>query len=219
MTGFGSPHAPGDRGKTSAPSFLLATTVVIVGSLVLGGLTSFGQGLLPAALQSFANSVSGWTLVTGVLVWIVRRPLAQSALLGAASFVLLVLGYTTVSNLRGFYFSPIFWSVAGLVAGPAVGASAAALRRSDRWGAVGLGVLAGVLLGDSWFGLTTVAATTGRAYWTVVGLLGAVLLVVVSVVRLRTARLGALAGSVTVAVGLSLNGFYAFLSFGALGSA
>lgn len=135
-----------------------------------------------------------------------------SALLGAASFVALVLGYTAVSSLRGYYFSPLFWSAVAVLAGPFVGAAASALHQRGRWAAAGAGLLAGILLGDCGFGLTTVSATTGRSYWVLVGALGVGLLVTVAVGRLRTIRLILLATGSAVAVALLLNAGYAALS-------
>lgn len=35
-----------------------------VAALLLGGLTSVAQGVLPDAVRPLANSVSGWTLLT-----------------------------------------------------------------------------------------------------------------------------------------------------------
>ncbi len=45
--------------------------IVAAASLLLGAATFFAQGSLPDALRSFANSASGWTLVTVLLLnWI-----------------------------------------------------------------------------------------------------------------------------------------------------
>jgi hypothetical protein len=43
--------------------------VVVAVSLVLGGLTSFAQGVLPDELRPLANSASGWTILTALIVW------------------------------------------------------------------------------------------------------------------------------------------------------
>jgi len=179
--------------------------VVLVGSVVLGGATSFAQGLLPQGLQPFANSASGWTILTVLMVWSARQTLRWSAVLGAVSFVALVLGYTVVSNVRGAYFSPVFWSVVGVVVGPWVGAAAAALHQRGRWAAIGTGLLAGVLLGDSLYGITVVMATTGWAYWTFVGVLGVALLVAIAVRRLKSARLVTIATVVAAVTAVLMN--------------
>lgn len=190
--------------------------MVLVVSVVLGGATSFAQGLLPRALQPFANSASGWTILTVLLVWCARGSLRWSAVLGAVSFVALVHGYTLVSNLRGAYFSPVVWSVVGVVVGPWVGAAAAALHQRRRWAAVGTGLLAGVLLGDGFYGITVVMATTGWVYWTLVGVSGAALLVAMAVWRLRAARLVAIAAVVAATTAVLMNLTFALLSTGAV---
>jgi hypothetical protein len=190
------------------------SVVVVVVSFLLGA--SLAQGLLPAALAPFANSTSGWTILTALLVWAARRGLVLSAVLGAASFIALVSGYTFVSNLRGFYFSPLFWSVVGVVAGPVVGVAAAALHRRGWELAVGAGVLAGILLGDAAYGLTVVVATTGWVYWALSAAVGAALLVVVGV-RLGGWRLVLIMVGSAFAVAVLVNIGFAVLNAGYLG--
>jgi hypothetical protein len=114
------------------------------------------------------------------------------------------------------FFSPWFWSAVGVLAGPWVGAAAAALHQRGRWAAIGTGIVAGVLFGDSGYGLTTVAATTGRTYWIIVGGLGVALLVAVAVRRLRTARLVVSATGTTMGVALLMNAGYAALNAGVI---
>ena len=126
----------------------LSVTAVVVGSLVMGGVTSYAQTYLPESLSSFANSISGWTMMTTLLVGLVRPRLLVGACLGAVSFVSLVLGFTLAAELRGFAYSPVFWSVVGIIGGPFVGAAAAALWRRPVEAAVGSGLLAGVVVAD-----------------------------------------------------------------------
>lgn len=177
--------------STTARALLSALTVVLAG-LLLGGLTSWAQGVLPDALASFANSPSGWTALTALLVAAARPSLAGGAVLGVASFVALVLGYTVVSQLRGLSYDPALWGAVGLVAGPFVGAAAAAVVGSHRLhAALGAGALAGVLVADGIYGLTVVDETTSAVYWTLCLVAGAVV-VATTIVRLRTP--GAVAG-------------------------
>ena len=153
---------------------------------MLGAATSWAQGVLPDALESFANSPSGWTLLTVLMVGVVRPPVALGAVLGVLSFVSLVLGYTVASEVRGLSYDPLFWSVVGVVAGPFVGAAAAVLVGRHVIGtALGAGALAGALIADGIYGLTVVAGTTSPVYW-VLCLVGGVALVGVVAVRLRT---------------------------------
>ncbi|XGX80580.1 hypothetical protein LQK93_03420 [Terrabacter sp. BE26] len=88
---------------------VLSALAVVGASLLLGGLTSWAQGVLPDALASFANSPSGWTVLTALVVAAARPTLAWGAALGAASFVSLVLGYTIASELRGLTYNPVLW--------------------------------------------------------------------------------------------------------------
>ena len=164
----------------------VSASAVVAGSLVLGAATSWAQGVLPDALESFANSPSGWTLLTVLMVVAVRPPVALGAVLGMLSFVSLVLGYTVASEVRGLSYDPLFWSVVGVVAGPFVGAAAAVLVGRHVIGtALGAGALAGALIADGIYGLTVVAGTTSPVYW-VLCLVGGVALVGVVAVRLRT---------------------------------
>lgn len=160
--------------------------LVVVASLLLGAATSWLQGVLPDALASFANSSSGWTALTAALVAAARPPLGAGAVLGVLSFVSLVLGYTGASELRGLTYDPTLWGGIGLLAGPFVGASAAAVvGRRPVLAAVGTGALAGVLIADGIYGLTVVAASTSPVYWTGCLVVGA-LIVIAAVARWRT---------------------------------
>jgi hypothetical protein len=192
--------------------FLRDAVAVVAASLLLGGLTSWAQGFLPDALSSFANSPSGWTALTALLVAAVRPSLGWGAVLGVASFVSLVLGYTIASELRGYVYHPLFWSLVGVVAGPFVGAAAAAVvGRHALRAAIGAGALAGVLVADGIYGLTVVAASTSPVYWTICLVLGAVL-VATSVVRHRSwPATAAVIGTAVAATGV-LSAGYAFLN-------
>ncbi len=98
-------------------------------ALLLGGLTSLGQTVLPDAVQPLANSASGWTLLTMGVLWWLRTYTWVSAALGAVCFVLLNVGYAVVSGARGFSYSPVLWSVVGIVVGPFVGLAVAWARQ------------------------------------------------------------------------------------------
>ncbi|WP_193610775.1 DUF6518 family protein [Nocardioides lijunqiniae] len=191
----------------ATPRRLLSASAVVGSSLLLGGLTSWAQGVLPDALASFANSPSGWTALTALLVAVVRPSLPWGAALGVASFVALVLGYTAASELRGLSYDPVLWSVVGIIAGPFVGAAAAAVVGSrPAHSALGAGALAGVLFADGIYGLTFVSASTSPVYWSLCLAAGAVL-VALTVRRLRATpevAAGAVASAVAATVVLSL---------------
>jgi hypothetical protein len=161
----------------SRPFSWLVGAWIVVGSLVLGGLTSLAQGVLPDSLRSVANSPSGWTLLTVVMISVSRVRLLPAACLGAVSFVCLVLGYTYVSELRGLSYSPILWGAVGLVAGPVVGWSAsAACDARPILNVAGSSLIAGIAITDAVYGLTAVAATTSPVYWWIAGVAGATFL-------------------------------------------
>ena len=154
--------------------------VVVAASLVLGGLTSWGQAVLPDALVSFANSAGGWTILTFGLIWLSRVRLPIAAVLGAVSFVLLVEGYRIVSGWRGYYYAEPFqdtFTLVGLLAGPVVGLSAALMRSGPAaWKPIAAAPIAAVLIGEGIYGLAIVAASTSPVYWIVQIVLGVALL-------------------------------------------
>ncbi|GEA87801.1 DUF6518 family protein [Cellulomonas cellasea] len=143
--------------------------VVPLASAALGALTLTAQGALPDAAVPFANSAGGWTLLTVLLVLWSRARSRTAAVLGAASFVLLVLGYSASAHMHGLFYDPTFFGTIGLVAGPVVGVATAWLREHGLRAALGTAVLAGIGLGEAVYGLTSVVESTGAAYWVVLG--------------------------------------------------
>ena len=152
-------------------------------AVVLGGLTSYTQGLLPDALQPLANSPSGWTFLVILVLWWLPTRTWVTVLLGPVAFVLLTVGYALVSTARGFYYNPLLWSAIGVLVGPFLGLAVAwarspAPRPADgaaglsRWTArapLGFGFLGGLLAGDAVSGFIRVRETTGWFYWTAMG--------------------------------------------------
>ena len=163
----------------------LWTGAVSVASFLLGMLTFSAQCFLPDAWRSFANSASGWTLLAALLVFFSAASTRLAALLGALSFVLLVLGYTAGAVLQGLSYSPVFFGLVGLVVGPFVGVAAAWLRHRGVHGALGTALLAGIFMGEALYGLTVVADTTRPEYWVAIGAVGIILLVVLVGTRVR----------------------------------
>lgn len=162
-------------GRTGTWSRIAA---VAVSSFLLGAATLLAQGLLPDAVTSFANSASGWTLVTVLLLtWVrVRPPFA--ALLGAASFILLTLGYAAAAQVRDLFYDPRLFAVVGVVVGPFVGVAASWLRAVPSWqAALATALLAGIGVGEAFYGLTAVAETTSPVYWVLIGAVALTLLV------------------------------------------
>jgi hypothetical protein len=160
--------------------------VVAAASFLFGALTFFAQGFLPDAVRSFANSASGWTLVTVLLLTAVRAGPAAAVLLGATSFVLLTLGYSAAAQLRDLFYDPTLFALVGVVVGPFVGVATSWLRAVHPWqAALGTALLAGIGVGEARFGLTTVADTTSPVYWVLIGAAALALLVAMLVHRIR----------------------------------
>jgi len=175
-------------------------------AFLLGGLTSLGQTVLPQAVQPLANSASGWTLLTVLVLWWLPTRTWVRMVLGAACFVLLNLGYAVASDVRGFFYNPLLWSVVGILVGPFVGLAVAwARQREERHrAAVGFGFLAGLLLGDAVSGFVRVREMTGWFYWTTLGVATVVGVAVVTLRRLagRRERLVLVAMTLGTAAGL-----------------
>ena len=170
---------------SSSRTWARAAFVAVV-SFVLGAATFFAQGLLPDAVRSFANSASGWTLVTVLLLTWVQVRSAVAALLGATSFVLLTLGYSAAAQLRDLSYDPTLFMVVGVVVGPFVGIAASWLRAVPSWQAAGgTALLAGIGVGEAAYGLTAVADTTSPVYWVLIGAVALALLVAMLTRRIR----------------------------------
>ena len=187
---------------------MLQLVLVVLVAAVLGGTTSFAQGFLPDALRPFANSASGWTLLTALTVALCRARTVPSAVFGAGAFAALVLGYQVVSGLRGYPTDETLFLVVGIVVGPFIGVAASWLHR-DQWrAAIGCAVLAGVALGEGAFGLLLLSEWTGWFYWTAIGLAGLGLLAhtLLRRVHARRTRIGAIV--LTALVGAAFFGAY-----------
>jgi hypothetical protein len=135
-----------------------------------GCLTPLGQQYLPDALRSAANSAGGWEIVLVAAVGVARlRPL-PAAITGAVGFLLMLEGYSLVSEARGHADRSLFsfWGVVAIVAGPVLGLATAWLRaRSRVLVAIGVLVLIAPLLAESMYGLTVIRATTSPVWWLV----------------------------------------------------
>lgn len=195
--------------------WLVPALLVATGSLLLGGLTSVGQTVLPDALVSFANSAGGWTMLAFGLVWLTRVRLPIAAALGAVSFVLLIEGYRIVSGWRGFYYAEPFqdtFTLIGILAGPVVGLSATLVRSGPtRWGPLAASPVAAVLVGEGVYGLTVVAASTSPVYWALQIVLGVALVIAAIVASRPRIAPGALGCLVTFAGAAAFVGGYVWL--------
>jgi hypothetical protein len=172
-------------------SAALSAVAVVIGSLLIGGLTSPAQQHLPFELRSLANSAGGWSMFAFLLVWLSHARPVPGAVLGAVSFVLMVESYGIVSFWRGF--SPLVpfstsWTVIALVAGPIIGGAAALVRYASRgWMLASVSVLSLVLIAEGVYGLTIVGETTSPVYW-VLELIAGIAFVVAAAIKYRRRR-------------------------------
>lgn len=173
------------RSRTDAVPTVVVAVVV---ALALGALTSSAQGWLPEQVASLANSAAPWCAVAFLLA-LPARSARSAAAIGALVLGALVAGYYLTSDLRGFGVSTravAFWVAAAVVAGPVLGLAAHLVRRGEGLLAgAACGVPAGLLVGESLYGMLFVAATTSPTYWVVEVVAGVVLLVVLAAARLR----------------------------------
>lgn len=114
------------------------------------------------------------------------------ALFGGLTLAALVVGYYATSNARGYAVgtaSVLFWALAAFTAGPALGLGAQWLRsRSEPQVGWGVGVMAGVLVGEGATSLVTVADTTYPPYRVAEIVFGALLFGWLARGRLTSAR-------------------------------
>ncbi|GAA4943667.1 hypothetical protein GCM10023224_28080 [Streptomonospora halophila] len=152
---------------SSAGTALPPLATAVGGGLLVGCLTSYGQGLLPSALAPLANSAGSWSLIAFLLA--MRGPRPWLCMLAASlSLAAMVLGYDLASVLRGYAASPVataFWLTAAVVVGPVLGWGAATVRRRSGLAPAAIGAMSGVLVGEGVYGLLYIADTTSPLYW------------------------------------------------------
>jgi Family of unknown function (DUF6518) len=185
-------------------SVVRAIAIVVVVTIIVGGLTSPAQQYLPDALRSLANAAGPWFVTVLAALYAGRGRLVVAVILGIAGFLLLNISYGVVSELRGFSYSAgphNIWSILAFPVGVIAGLAASWLRSSRSiLVAIGASAPAAVLLGEGVYGLTMVLDTTGPVVWILELVCGVALLVAVSLRRLRSFR------SIALCVGLAVLG-------------
>lgn len=181
-------------------------------AVVFGALTAGAQQWLPDQLRSLANSSGSWTLIAFLLALSARRA-GAAALFGFASLAGLLAGYVAFAGIRGYASSTtmiVFWGAAAVVVGPLVGLGAHwAKTRRDALAAVGIGGMAGLLVGEGVYGLWYIAATTYPPYWWGSIIAGLMLLaggVALRLKRVPTAMVAAGVCAATAAVFIAVYG-------------
>jgi hypothetical protein len=146
------------------------TLLVLAIALALGALTDLGQAWLPQSSASLANSGASWAAVAFVLA-LFAAGTGRAALWGLLGLAGLVGGYYLAAISRHVPESPgsiRFWMLAAVIIGPLLGVAASWVRRgSPVTAALGAGAAAGLLGGESVYGLTTIAGSTSSLYWTI----------------------------------------------------
>jgi len=144
-----SPRPFTSRSLPAALRIALELVFVVAASVIFGAVSLEVAGAVPAVLQPLVDCPSGWTLVTGLVIWSTRRSaLPLAALYGVVSFIALNFGWYVVGGGAGSV-DAVFWVVIACLAGPVVGGAVGWLRSTDRRAAAGGGVLCGIFFGDS----------------------------------------------------------------------
>jgi hypothetical protein len=173
---------------TTARVQAAGTLLVLVVALGLGALTDLGQAWLPQSSASLANSGASWAAVAFVLA-LFATGIGRAALWGLLGLAGLVGGYYLAAISRHVPESPSsirFWMLAAVIIGPLLGVAASWVRRgSPVTAALGAGAVAGLLGGESVYGLTMIAGSTSSLYWTVQLTVAIALLIALDAWRVR----------------------------------
>lgn len=178
------PDRPGNRSSHLGGSVFLVSarsravarlTLAIAIGLAAGGLTEWSVLHVPFSLEPLTNSAAPWVLVAFAVALTARRN-EESVILAVVTLLALVLGFYVVQADRGWAISRhqvAFWSVAGVVIGPAVGLAAGWIRNAGRMAAaLSAGLLGGLLAGEAVYGLTDLRFSSPAGYWHVQLVLG-----------------------------------------------
>jgi hypothetical protein len=161
--------------------------------LAAGAVTEWSVPHLPFSLEPLSNTAAPWILVA-FAVALTARWMGESLVLAVLSLVALVVGFYVAEALRGWGVSRHqieFWSLTSVVVGPLIGLAAGWFRHAGRVaGALGAGVLGGLLVGEAVHGLTALKLSSPADYWDVQFVLGVGLTVGLTLWRSRGRWLG-----------------------------
>jgi hypothetical protein len=125
--------------------------VALVGGLLIGALTSFGQLWLDRPFQALVNSASAW-LVIAFAAGALARSWRAAAVAGAVACLTELLGYAVTAHLRGYAAGGsimLFWCACGLVGGPILGTTGQQWRHGrTSYRALAVAVAAGTFIAE-----------------------------------------------------------------------
>jgi hypothetical protein len=190
--------SPSSRKRSANPEFAFRPSpmtvqlgLALVSGLLIGALTEWLVLRVSFALTPLSNSAAPWIIVA-FLVALTARSVRQSLGLAVVTLLAAVVGFYLGQGVRGWAVSGhqlAFWCTVAVVAGPVIGLSAGWLRHVNGvWGAVGSGVLGGLLIGEALHGLSQPTFLTPHDYWHVQLGLGGGLVVVLAAWNSRDRR-------------------------------
>ena len=158
--------------------------LAVVSGLLIGAVTEWLVLRVSFALMPLSNSAAPWIIVASLVALTARSP-RESLGLAVVALLAAIVGFYLAQGARGWGVSGhqlAFWCAVAVVAGPVIGLSAGWLRHVNRaWGAVGAGVLGGLLIGEALHGLSQPSFLSPHDYWHAQLVLGAGLVVVLAV--------------------------------------
>lgn len=156
--------------------------------LLIGAVSEWLVLRVPFAFLPLSNSAAPWIMVA-FLAALGARSVRGS--LGVAVMVLVaaIVGFYAAQATRGWEVSGhqlAFWCTVAVVAGPVIGLAAGCMRHAANvWGALGAGVLGGLLVGEAVHGLGQPAFLSPHDYWRVQLGVGVALALVLTVCTSR----------------------------------
>ena len=207
------------RGRTDngavneAPVVISRLALAVAVGLAAGALTLWSVLRLPFALTPLSNAAAPWVLVAFVVA-LTARWKSEAALLAIVTFVALVVGFYVAEHLRGWpvdRHQVVFWTQTSVIAGPVVGLAAGWLRHAGRTaGALGAGVLGGLLTGEAVHGLTALKFSSPAHFWEAQFVLGVALAVGLTLWRTRWSSIPAVAVSLAACCAVTVGTVIAF---------
>jgi hypothetical protein len=121
----------------AAPGIARTVAIALAAGLIAGGVTQLLQGILPAAIGSFANSATPW-LAVAFAVGSTASRWWLAAIAGAVTLLAALVGYYGLVQLRYGYGAELrgavlLWLIAAVVGGPVFGVVGRWWRGDGPW--------------------------------------------------------------------------------------